>query len=105
MTSTSPSREARDMTPAQREHRAVVISSFDLPGGRELLLHGCEDCACSVSDNQSLGIAELPSAADGTGHWVAGREVIEIPLDSGHRLLFNPVGRGGVVVVNDDAHR
>jgi uncharacterized protein len=93
------------MTPAQRDCRAVVISSFDLPGGPELLLHSCEDCACSVSDNQSLGIAELPPVADGTGRWVAGREVIEIPVDSGYRLLFNPVGRGGVVVINDDAHR
>lgn len=93
------------MTPAQRERRAVVISSFDLPGGPELLLHSCEDCACPVSDNRSLGIAEVPPVAVGAVRWVAGREVIEIPLDSGHRLLFNPVGRGGVVVVNDDAHR
>jgi uncharacterized protein len=93
------------MTPAQRARRAIVISSFDLPGGEELLLHSCEDCACPVSDDRSLRIREVLPVPDGTGPWVAGREVIEIPLDAGHRLLFNPLGRGGVVVVNEDAHR
>jgi uncharacterized protein len=93
------------MTPARRARRAVVISNFDLPGGQESLLHGCEDCACSVTDSRDHEIQDPLPVADGTGRWVTGREVIEIPLDSGHRLLFNPVGRGGVVVVNDDAYR
>lgn len=34
-----------------------------------------------------------------------GREVLEIQLDPEHRLLFNPVGRGGVVVLNKPAQR
>lgn len=93
------------MAPARRARRAVVISDLDLPGGQELLLHSCEDCACAVSDDRSLRHHEALPVTDGADRWVAGREVIEIPLDSSHRLLFNPVGRGGVVVVNNVAYR
>ncbi len=32
-----------------------------------------------------------------------GREVMEIPIDGGHSVLFNPVGSGGVVVLNESA--
>jgi len=95
------------MTPAQRARRAVVLSTFDLPDARELALHGCEDCACAVSDDRSLRAPSAPPAAamaDGS-RWVCGREVVEIDVDPCHQLLFNPVGRGGVVVVNDPAHR
>jgi len=95
------------MTPAHRTHRAVVLSSFDLPDAQELLLHGCEDCACPVSDDRSLRTpSALPSAVLGdTSRWVCGREVVVIQLDPDHQLLFNPVGRGGAVVVNEPAHR
>jgi uncharacterized protein len=78
------------MTSARR--RAVALSSFDLPGAPELLVHGCEDCACPVS-----GADPRP--------WVRGTGVVEMELDPGHRLLFNPAGRGGVVVVNEPAHQ
>ncbi len=40
-----------------------------------------------------------------TSHWIRGPEVLEIPVDPEHKLLFNPVGRGGAVVVNESAHR
>ena len=95
------------MTPAQRMRRPVVISSFDLPDVQELLLHGCEDCACPVSDDRSLAPPRaLPAAILGDPvRWVLGREIIDRPLDADHQLLFNPVGHGGVVVVNDSAHR
>jgi uncharacterized protein len=95
------------MTSAQRMRRAIALSSFDLPDAPELMLHGCEDCACPVSDTRSLPIpGALPSAAQrATGRWVRGRDVIEIQLDTEHQLLFNPVGRGGAVVVNEPAHR
>jgi uncharacterized protein len=95
------------MTPAQRTRRAVVISSFDLPDAHDLLIHDCEDCACPVSDNRSLHVPGPPPAnvLGGSVRWVAGREIVDIPLDADHQLLFNPVGRGGVVVLNDSAHR
>ncbi len=95
------------MTPAHRTRRAVVLSSFDLPDAQELLLHGCEDCACPVSDDRRLQTpTALPSAVLGDmSRWVCGREVVDIQLDPDHRLLFNPVGRGGAVVVNESAHR
>ena len=95
------------MAPARRRRRAVVLSTFDLPDAQELLLHGCEDCACPVSADRSLRAPSVPPAVDmsDTASWVAGREVVEIRLDRDHQVLFNPVGRGGVVVVNEPAHR
>ena len=71
------------MAPAQRMRRAVVLSSFDLPDAQELLLHGCEDCACPVADDRGLRALSMPATAGlgGTSRWVCGREVIEIPLD------------------------
>jgi uncharacterized protein len=87
-----------------RVSAAVALSSLDLPDGPELLLHGCEDCACPVSGHQpgastpSLTPAE---AMTDTNRWVCGPEVLAIRVDSEHKVLFNPVGHGGVVVVND----
>jgi uncharacterized protein len=90
------------MTSAGWAGRALVLSTFDLPRAQALLLHGCEDCACAASDAQVVHAPPpLPYSAltDGS-RWVRGREVVEIRLDPDHMLLFNPVGRGGVVVVN-----
>jgi uncharacterized protein len=95
------------MTQAQEARRAIVLSHFDLPDAQQLLLHGCEDCACPVSDtsghppSDSLADADLTDA----GPWVCGREVVELALDIEHRVLFNPMGRGGAIVVNQPAHR
>jgi uncharacterized protein len=84
-----------------------VISAFDLEGARNLLVHGCEDCACAVTDERALRTPEsIRSALErDDGRWVTGPEVIEWNLDAEHWLLFNPVGHGGVVVLNDAAHR
>jgi len=97
------------MTTAQRARRAVVLSSSDVPGAQQLLVHACEDCACPVSGSGS-GQAEVltappPEGTGGTARWIRGREVIEMNLDDGYRLLFNPVGRGGAVVVNQAAQQ
>jgi len=95
------------MTQTQRARRAIVLSRFDLPDAQELLLHGCEDCACAVSDDGYVGPPNGPPAAGiaDAGHWVRGREVMEIPIDEEHRVLFNPTGRGGAIVVNAAAQR
>lgn len=95
------------MTPALRVRRAIALSSFDLPDAQELLLHDCEDCACPVSDGRSLQARSgIPSTAvSHTRSWVRSGDVFEMRLDPEHRLLFNPVGRGGIVVVNELAHR
>src|SRR6202041_2852071 len=37
--------------------------------------------------------------------WIVGHEVAQIQLDAEHTLLFNPVGRGGAVVINNPALR
>lgn len=94
------------MTSYRHSFRPVAISAFDLDGTRDLLVHGCEDCACAVTSDRALGTPESTRSALGSddSRWVFGREVIDWALDAEHRLLFNPVGHGGVVVVNDTAH-
>lgn len=89
--------------------RAIAISNLDLPDAQKLLLHDCEDCACPVSAtaDSPLAAAALapPADLDGPGRWVRGREVISVGLDADHQVLFNPVGHGGAVVVNEEAQR
>lgn len=88
-----------------RPSRAVALSRFDLPDAQGLLVHGCEDCACAVSDDLGTRLPAVPSPhpMTGAGLWVRGREIVEIPLDPHHHALFNPLGHGGVVVVNEQA--
>src|SRR5882724_3056919 len=89
--------------------RAIALSNLDLPDAQQWLLHDCEDCACPVSataDSPLTAAALAPAAdLDGPGRWVRGREVISVGLDADHQVLFNPVGHGGVVVVNEEAQR
>ena len=95
------------MTTAQPARRAVVLCSSDVPGAQQLLVHACEDCACPVSegDRASVLAALPPASTEGTDRWIRGREVIEMSLDDEYRLLFNPAGHGGVVVVNHAAQQ
>jgi uncharacterized protein len=95
------------MTPDRGSCRPVAISAFDLDGAHDLLVHGCEDCACAVTESRTLHTPEAVKSALARhdSRWVSAHEVIDWALDAEHRLLFNPVGRGGVVVVNDEAHR
>src|SRR5260370_23710993 len=94
------------MTCAQRARRPVVLSTFDLADAQELLVHGCEDCACPVTQNRQLGTGADPKLTAGDARrWVAGDDVLDMRLDDDHQLLFNPSGRGGIAVVNDLAHR
>lgn len=77
-----------------------------MPDAYEPMVFNCEDCACAVSGGspgQSRAIPGAP-ADPGTGSWVRGRDVAEFPLDDEHRILFNPVGSGGAVVVNQPAY-
>ena len=93
------------MSSARWADRPMVLSTFDLPDAQALMVHSCEDCACPVSE---AGDARaLTPVADGAmadeSIWRRGREVADMPLDARHWLLFNPVGHGGVVVVNEPA--
>jgi uncharacterized protein len=96
-----------EMTSYCRSRRPVVISAFDLDGAQDLLVHGCEDCACAVTSDRALRAPEsaLSALECDESRWVSGHEVIDWALDAEHRLLFNPIGHGGVVVINDTAHR
>jgi uncharacterized protein len=91
---------------AEPMRRAVVLSTFDLPDAQRLLVHGCEDCACATSEDVSIRTPDtLPAMVlDGSGHWMRDREVIELALDPEYRLLFNPFGAAGAVVLNGFAH-
>jgi len=90
----------------QPQRRAMALSSFDLPDAYELMVSSCEDCACAVSDSQAGERRAMPSApvSSDDGRWVCGSDVAEFPLGAEHRLLFNPLGSGGVVVVNDPGY-
>lgn len=81
--------------------RAVALSSFDVPNGSELKLRSCEDCACPVSSERGerRQLADEPP----TGELAHARDVLELPLDNEHSVLFGPLGNGGVVVVNEAA--
>ncbi|MBV9449014.1 MAG: SPASM domain-containing protein [Streptosporangiaceae bacterium] len=94
------------MLTAQPGRRAVAVSAFDLPDAQQLLLHGCEDCACPVTTELPPPVADrLDLTLSQGSRWTCGPEIFEVRLDAEHRLLFNPVGSGGVVVVNDPAYR
>lgn len=73
-----------------------------------MFLHNCEDCAPAVSSQSRVaGIPAISPAAvladDRT--WTCAPEVVEIRIDPEHILLFNPVGDGSPVVVNELAYR
>jgi uncharacterized protein len=96
------------MVRAGEKGRPVALSRFDLPGAAELMVHSCEDCACPVTDGGADCHAHdegQPEIIDDIDRWVRGREIVEVLLDQDHRALFNPLGRGGVVVVNRPAHQ
>lgn len=86
--------------------RAMALSSFDLPDAYELMVSSCEDCACAVSDNLAGEPRALPPFPAGSDdyRWVCGSDIAEFPLNAEHRLLFNPLGSAGVVVVNEPAY-
>ena len=78
----------------------LALSRFDVPDGRRLLVHSCEDCACPVSHVEPGGLTRIELPA---GPLVRARDVLSIPLDDDHHALFGPHGNGGVVVVNEAA--
>ncbi len=93
------------MSSAGSADRPLVLSAFDLPDAAALMVHSCEDCACPVSEAGG-GRALTPVAAGAMADestWARGQEIIEMRLDPRHWLLFNPVGNGGVVVLNEPA--
>lgn len=86
------------------EH-AIVISASDVPDSGRLLVRGCEDCACAVSAADSNMRRNWQMESPATGRLVRGTPVFERKLDDTHRLLFQPVGDGEAVVVNEPAYR
>src|SRR6185312_8549697 len=98
--------ERHNIGAGQLNERAVAISAFDLPGSTRLLVHGCEDCACAVSATESLvRDHRQPEPAAAGSRLARSTSVFEYELDDLHRLLFQPVGDGEVVVVNESAYR
>jgi uncharacterized protein len=91
---------------AQPRRRAVALSRFDIPDDYELMVSSCEDCACVVSDSRAgrrRAVPPVPAGPDDRS-WVRGGDVAEFPFGGEYRMLFNPLGSGGVVVVNELAH-
>jgi uncharacterized protein len=91
------------MRQAHPRAQAVVLSRFDLPDAADLMVSSCEDCACPVSRyTPALSRPAAPDADD--IRWVHAAGTVESRLDDDHRLLFNPLGSYGVVVVNQPAY-
>jgi uncharacterized protein len=93
------------MSSAGWADRPIVLSTFDLPDAQALMVRNCEDCACPVTEAGGVR-APAPVAAGAMADdslWMQGQEVTEMRLDSRHWLLFNPVGHGGVAVLNEPA--
>jgi uncharacterized protein len=90
------------MKHAHPRAQAVVLSRFDLPDAADLMVTSCEDCACPVSGYQ-IALPAPPETVAGI-HWVHAAGTVESRLDDDHRLLFNPLGSYGVVVVNQSAY-
>jgi uncharacterized protein len=83
--------------------QTVVLSRFDLPDDADLMVSSCEDCACPVSGYHSDLPRRATLVADGA-RWVQAADTVESRLDRDHRLLCNPLGSCGVVVVNQAAY-
>lgn len=78
------------------ERRPIALSSSDIPGEAEPLVHACEDCACPASGERVR--RTVPDLSDKP--LIKARGVLELPVDDEHFALFNPEGNGGVVVVD-----
>jgi uncharacterized protein len=89
------------MTQSSQMRLATALSGFDVSNTAHAVPHGCEDCACSVSGNSQSGVWPAPLETAGVSKWVRGLEIVKVGLDGGHYVLFNPVGSGGAVVVNE----
>ncbi len=79
----------------------IALSSFDVPDGDQLLVHSCEDCACPVP---RTGVERTRPEGLPPGPLVRSADVVDLPLDADHHVLFAPHGNGGVVVVNGASH-
>jgi uncharacterized protein len=89
------------MTESSQVRRAIALSSFDLSETAHAVPSGCEDCACTVSGSPPVPASPASFTATDVSHWVRGREVMEIPIGGDYFVLFNPVGSGGAVVLNE----
>lgn len=100
----------------ERRRQAVAISPFDLPDSAELLVQGCEDCACAMPS--AAPVPELAAASSGSpgdntdslsrwisARWIRARAAREFPVIDGYTAIFNPAGEGGVVVLNEPARQ
>ena len=52
----------------------LALSRFDVPDGRRLLVHSCEDCACPVSHVEPSGLTRIELPA---GPLARARDVLE----------------------------
>ena len=92
--------ERQDMTYTSEVAGAIVLSPFDLRETAGIAPHGCEDCACSVSESLQTRTWPPPIDVSRATEWVCGREIIRIQVSDDYHLLFNPLGSNGPVVVN-----
>jgi len=84
--------------------RPLVLSAFDLPDAAALMVHSCETVPARSAQRVAAGAdSGGRGAMADESTWMRGQEITEMRLDPRHWLLFNPVGNGGVVVLNEPA--
>src|SRR5580692_927096 len=89
----------------KQRQRAVAISAFDLPDSGQLLVHGCEDCACAVSATHAVRPGQPLDESSLGGHWVRANDACELDVRDDYWVVFNPAGDGGAVVLNGVARQ
>jgi uncharacterized protein len=85
----------------------VVISAYELKSPQQVLIYSCEDCACPVSHNQTA-TPDFPPfnlPPPNNAPLVSSRELVEVEINRDYSVLFNPLGKGDAVVVNEPALR
>jgi uncharacterized protein len=83
----------------------VVLSAYEITSPQQVLIYSCEDCACPVSRNQIATPPSLSFPPPNNVPLVSSRELVEVQIKDDYSVLFNPLGKGGAVVVNETALR
>ena len=93
------------MSSVESSGPAVALSAHDLTEAYQLMVYNCEDCAPASEswDTAEFASANATPTVEDHRQWVRGGEVTEVDVDPQHRVLFNPVSSGGVVVLNEAA--
>lgn len=87
--------------------QAVILSSLDLPLGNRRAPKSLEcDCACPIAiEKPQHRIFTRYHEVKQDQRFIANSQIVEMKLHEDDYALFNPLGPGGVIVVNKTAYQ